>query len=172
MTAIDLSDAEKHFETLGEKLHDAAVRGLQSAALRGQQEILTRIIPSRSPQPVDRGIYRAGWRVILTPLGAILENAEPVAVFIEYGVRGSNVKLGRAMIDALAEWVTRKGIASSAEALSAAWGIAKNMQRRGIFNYYGGASNVGGMRILGELLLRLPQIAQEEVLREIGKAVE
>ena len=31
-------------------------------------------------------------------------------MFIEEGVRGENVKIGRAMIDALAAWVRMKGI--------------------------------------------------------------
>lgn len=169
MTTIDLDEADRHFAELDDRLRAAAVRGLQSAAFKGMQEILTRIIPSRTPQPVDRGVYRAGWRVILESLGATLENAEPVAVFVEYGVRAANVKPGRAMISALAEWVVRKGITTSGQAVSTAWAIAKNMQRRGIFSYYAGSSQLGGMRILTELLVSLPAIIEEEIRREIER---
>jgi len=168
---LDLSDAAPWVRELGQEVSVAAVRGLQSAAFLGLNRLLTQIIPSRSPQPVDRGLYRAGWRVITSPDGADIENNEPHAAFIEDGVRGSNVKVGRLMIQALTEWVTRKGLAQGTEAVSAAWAIAQSMKRRGIFNAYAGSSALGGLRILAELNTMLPGIIQDEVMREIKALV-
>lgn len=164
-TEITLKEAAQHTGELKEKWRKAAILGLQSAAARGVQDIITRIIPSRTPQPVDRGIYRSGWRFYPSPNGAVIENFEPHAVLIEDGVRASNVKIGRAMINALAEWVKRKGIAGEDEAEQVAWAIAKSMKRRGIFNHG------KGMGILAELVEKyLPGYVQEEVAREVERA--
>ena len=139
----------------------AALRGLQSAAMRGVQVIQTEIIPSRVPQPVDRSLYRGGWRFSFEPDGALIFNNEPHAPEVEFGVRAANVKIGKAMIQALAEWAVRKGLASAGkEAVSAAWAIAKTMQRRGIFGQ--------GLGILRELVRdRVHGIVTEEVVREL-----
>lgn len=162
---IDLKDAERYFGQLSNEFAKAALAGLRSAALRGVAKIQTEIIPNRTPQPVDRGIFRSGWRSEILPDGATIENNEPHAVFIEEGVRAANVKPGLRMILALAEWAMRKGIASNMkEAMGRAWAIAKTAQRRGIFN--GGI----GYNILGELVdAHLPTMIQEEVAREIER---
>jgi hypothetical protein len=89
-TEITLKQAAQKTDELNEKWRKAAVRGLQSAAARGVQDIVTRIIPARTPQPVDRGIYRAGWRFYPAPDGAVIECFEPHAIFIEDGVRAEN----------------------------------------------------------------------------------
>lgn len=139
---------------------EAGIRGVQSAAMKGVQMIQTEIIPSVTPQPVDRGLFRAGWRFTFMPDGALILNVEPHAPFIEFGVRNYNVKIGRAMIAALTEWVVRKKLASPGkEAVSAAWAIAQSMKRKGIFG--------GGLRILERLKAQLPEIIREEVSREI-----
>jgi len=161
---ITLQEAAQRTEELKEKWHKAAVLGLQSAAARGVQDIITRIIPSRTPQPVDRGVYRSGWRFYPAPDGAVIDNAEPHAILIEDGVRAGNVKIGKKMIDALAEWVQRKGIVSGDKAQSVAWAIAKSMKRRGIFN------KGKGMGILAELVDKyLPGYVEEEVAREVER---
>lgn len=142
----------------------AAIRGLRAAGQRGVSEIITFIIPSRTPQPVDRSIFRGGWRSVPMEYGCTIENLEPHAVFIEDGVR--NIRISRAMIDALAEWAIRKGIATEADARSAAWGIAKNMEKRGhIFGE-------NGMGILRELCReKLIGFIDEEVRREIDREI-
>jgi len=88
----------------------AARKGLFSAALKTVAAIQTKAIPNAKPSPVDRGRYRAAWRARKTDYGAIVENLVPYAGPIEYGVRAGNVKPGRAMITAIAEWAKRKGI--------------------------------------------------------------
>ena len=145
-------------------LAKACRKGLQSAALRGVQEIITFIIPSRSPQPVDRGIYRSGWRALKTKDGAAIENLEPHAVFIEKGVQ--NVRIGPAARRALAEWAVHKGLATEKNKLSVAFAIGWAMKRRGhIF----GANGLG---IMQELIdRRLEWLISEEVGREVIAAV-
>lgn len=171
-TSIKLKDAPGYFASMGAVMHKAARKGLLLAAERGVQKIVTEIIPSRSPAPVDRGVYRAGWKteVIDQNTVAIL-NTEPHAAFIEHGVRGENVKIGAAMIRALSEWVLRKGIAvDEDEAVGIAWAIAKTMQMKGVFNHY---EEGNGLRILQELdEMYIEDILKEEVSREMQKAVD
>ncbi len=145
------------------QLSRAAIRGLRSAGFRCVNEIVTFIIPSRTPQPVDRSLFRGGWKTMPTDFGCTVENMEPHAVFIEEGV--TNIKIGRAMIDALAEWAIRKGIATKEESRSRAWAIAKSMEARG--HIFG----VGGMGILRELVEggKLKQYVEEEVKREVER---
>ncbi len=164
MSSYDLDQADRFCNVLETQIQRAAVKGLRSAGLRCVQVIVTQIIPGKTPQPVDRGVYRAGWRSVPLPDGATVENLEPVAILIEEGVRAENVKPGRKMIDALAEWAVRKGFASAGpEARSAAFAIAKSMQRRGIFGQ-------AGMNILGELIEKYAdRICEEEIEREIGR---
>jgi hypothetical protein len=162
---VDIKDAEAWVADLGPKLRRATVKGLHSAALRGVQVVVTQIIPSRSPQPVDRALYRGGWRAALLDDGADIENLEPHAVFIEDGVRAGNVKIGRKMLKALAEYALRKRLAANeVEAARVAWAIARTMQRRGIF----GQRGLGVLRELVEKHLK--KIVEEEVAREIERA--
>ena len=164
-TSVDLSEAAGYLDKVEAGMRAAAIRGLRSAALRCVQIIVTEIIPSRSPQPVDRGVFRAGWRSETLEDGATIENNEPHAVFIEEGVRGANVKIGKKMLEALAEWALRKKLAGDAAAAKkVAWAVAKAAKRRGIF---GGGQGLG---ILAELLeRRVEKIVQEEVAREIER---
>lgn len=166
---IKLRDVVAHFDRLDAEMHRAARIGLLKAAERGVQILVTQIIPSRSPQPVDRGVYRAGWKTERVNADTVaIMNPEPHAVFIEYGVRGENVKIGRAMIQALTEWVIRKGLGDGDKAVSIAWAIARNMQRDGIFNRREGP----GLGILKELEeVHLARIAREAVAREMQRAV-
>lgn len=163
--AVTWAEYKRYLKKVRPRQRMAAIRGLHSAAARAVQIIVTEIIPSRTPQPVDRGLYRAGWRFVPEQDGALIENVEPHAAFIEYGVRSANVKIGRAMITALSEWIVRKRIVSASEpkeVLRAAWAIAKAMKRRGIFGK--------GMRVLEELVvMRLDAVVAEEIAREVGK---
>jgi hypothetical protein len=177
---ISLAQAGVAVEKLEEQLRKAALKGLYSSAAKGKQVIVTQIIPSRTPQPVDRGVYRAGWRFVKTPNGADIWNAESHASHIEYGVRAENVKIGRSMIHALTMWAIRKGIVAKTQVKSAltkktkkivlesdavkiAWAIARAMKKRGIFG------KGTGLGILTELVeKRLSGIIKEEVERELA----
>jgi hypothetical protein len=166
MKTIDLDQAESHFASLQGKAKEAALRGLVSAGVRTLQEIVLRIIPSRSPKPVDRAAagYLGGWKTYPVPDGAIVENLETHAAFIEWGVKASDVRIGRRMILALSQWGVRKGYVTAEESLSFAWALAKRMQQRGIFN--GGI----GFRILEEAINKhIPKFIEEEIAKELEK---
>jgi hypothetical protein len=167
---VPLKDASAYFGRLNAAMFKrAAQRGLVLAGQRGVQVVVTQIIPSRTPAPVDRGVYRAGWKSESIDENTVLiSNPEPHAVLIEKGVRAENVKIGAVMIRALSEWALRKGIArDEKESVGIAWAIAKTMQKRGIFNRRSG----NGLRILEELERdHLPKIAREEIAREMQSA--
>lgn len=167
MTYRELKYGSAELEKMGVRVRKAAGLALYSAALRGVSIIQTQLIPARVPQPVDRGTYRAGWRAEPYMLGdqimgGDIFNVELWAVFIEKGVRAANVKIGGAMLRALAQWAVRKGIVDGGEdPKQVAWAIARSMQKRGIFK--GGQ----GLGILAELMSKhMPKIAREELRRQ------
>jgi hypothetical protein len=164
---IELKDAAGFIDSkLGPAIREGAKRGLFSAALRMVQEIQLRTIPATVPQPSARGFYKAAWRAEETPDGAEFFNTMPYAAMIEYGVRAGNVKIGTGMISSLADWVKMKGLARDTnEAWHIAWAIAKDMRKRGIFN------KGTGLRIMERASVHLPQIVQEEVEREVERAL-
>ncbi len=182
MKSYSLAQSGVLVRDLRGEVRERAFAGLVSAGHRVVQVIVSEIIPSFGDRmPVDRGVYRAGWRV--QPLkgeGKVLvHNVAPHAAFIEHGVPAGHVRIGRKMIEALAEWVRRKGIggrtvvsksgrerrvkASAAEATAIAWAIAKSMQKKGIFA--GGK----GLGVLRKVEPRIPGIVKEEVERELRK---
>lgn len=129
MTTIKLDRLSAAFGRMFKSYRAAQKRGLLNAAMRGQSWIVTRILPSISPYPpFDTGAFRAGWNFMSTDSGAIIYNPVPHAVFIDQGVRNPRVSASH-----LIEWVTRKGIASDAEAPRVAWLIARKINSRGLF---------------------------------------
>lgn len=144
-----LKDADEVKRYLERSLEKAATGAVQAAAMHVVEDIQTKIIPEEPRPPVDRGVYRAGWRAQPTQEGAMIVNAVPHAIFIEHGVRAENVKPGKAMITALSAWAQRKGIAGKGksrqkQANSIAWAIAHSMRRKGIFNREGAKGGGGG----------------------------
>ncbi len=171
---FDISQADEVAKYLGVSIEKVAKRAVLSTALLIVQRITTVIIPKEPRQPVDRGAYRAAWKAKKDPDGALVSNSLPYASVIEYGAKAENVKISRAMIDALAAWVLRKGLVAKGkgaagkaranlEARSVAWAIARGMQKRGIFN--GGK----GLRILEKALKGLEEIYAEELKRELER---
>lgn len=117
---------------------DAAV----DAARRGVRDIQVVIIPKLPGPPVNRGNYRAGWKFEKLPDGARIYNRTyPQAPLIEFGVRAENVKPGKAMRDAIAEWIAMKGIGprASESIESVVWAICMGLKKHGIFRL-GGSS--------------------------------
>ena len=176
MISFDIKDAARLTEHLGGQIAEARRRGVASAGQRLVQVIQTRLIPAEDPPPVDQRAYAAGWDSQPTPEGADVFNTAPHAGVIEFGARADNVKIGRRMIDALAEWVVRKGLlgrgpgshqgrSQEAEAQSAAWAIARSMQKRGIFNRGGGE----GLGIARKAARLAPGIVAEEIRAELAE---
>jgi hypothetical protein len=166
MVKITLDRAPLWVQELEGKLKKAAEKGMISAAHRGVAEI-QEIIDREPRVPVDRGTYRAGWRVRQIEKGALVYNNVPHAGLIEEGVKGGRVKIGRAMIDALAEWGLRKGLVEgkgpeqAANARRFAFAVARSMKKNGIFN------KGKGLRILERARKLFPRFIEEEVRAEI-----
>lgn len=163
-TLKQAEEIAKHVDTA---LHAALMRALLASAHRVVQHITTEIIPKEPRQPVDRALYRAGWRAQRTSEGADVLNTLPYASIIEYGARAENIKVGKKMLEALEGWIQRKKIGDPSEAKQIAWAIAMAMKKKGIYN--GGK----GLRILEKALKMFPTFVQEEfeneVKREFGR---
>lgn len=101
-------------------------KGLYSAALKMVQVVQTKVIPQIHPTPVARGVYRAGWKAWRLPKGAAFGNTVPWAGAVEHGLRGKDIKVGRAMLASLTDWVRLKGI-STTNARRTAFAIAVKM---------------------------------------------
>jgi hypothetical protein len=171
---IDIHEAPEWIAELKGEMKKAALKGLYAAALRVVHTIQQEVIPSINPMPVDRGAYRAAWKAEKLEEGALVTNTMPYAAVIEYGARAQNIKIGRKLIDALTDWVRRKGIGggttakgrprkpTAGEARAIAWAIAKSMQKRGIFG-------PDGLRVLEKGTKNVSKFIEEEVDRELKK---
>ena len=164
---IDLKDYNVFIGGIQNNLKTSAVRGVRSAAIRLMNEITLRIVPNIVPEPIDRGLYRSGWKTQSIPNGAIIYNTEEHSAFIEHGVEANNVKISRLMIEALQGWLIRKGFSSKKDSLNNAFGLAVNLKKSGIFNRGKG---------FHPLQLALDKYAQEfigeEITNEIAKQFE
>jgi hypothetical protein len=177
MLTFKIEDAEQLTDHLQKEINAAGRRGALSAAHRLVGVIVNELIPNENPQPVDQGAYRAGWHAEQTPRGADVFNDAPHAPIIEFGARPENIKIGRKMIEALAEWVVRKGLitvegniqdtATGQDAIRYAWMIAMSMKKRGIFNRDGKQ----GLGILKKAKLMIPKVLAEEIAAEIREAL-
>jgi hypothetical protein len=170
-----LDELGKFEEWVRSKAADGLKRGLASAALRTLGAIQNEIIPAEDPQPVDRGAFRAGWRIETHDKGTDIVNDLPYAPVIDRGARPEAIKIGTAMIQALAEWAKRKGFSPAGIPKggdpekaweSVAWAIAVNMKKSGIFQRNG----VSGLRISEKAVKRLKEFLPEEIRREVERA--
>lgn len=177
---FDISEAEEIAKHLRVDIEKVAKRAILATAHRMVQHIITVVIPREPRQPVDRGAYRAAWKAIKDPRGAIVYNGIPYGGIVEDGARAENVKISRAMIIALTGWVMRKGIgkrgprpkgqtraqakvARYQEAQRIAWAIAMGMKKHGIFN------RGHGLKILEKALKIVANAFAQELKTEIGR---
>lgn len=179
MQSFTTDQLDKFGDWLKKGLAKGARRGLLSAAERMVSIIQTEVIPGESPPPIDRRVYAAGWRAEPTEKGADVVNTVPYASIIEKGARAENIKIGRAMIDALTSWILRKGLAGkparsqsaktqqAVDARNIAWAIAISMKRKGIFNRDG-----QGLRISEKARALAVKFIPEEVAREIKRELD
>ncbi len=179
MPTFELKDYEKLARWLDSGLEDGVHKGLVSAGFRLLGVIQNEIIPSLKPPPIFDGAYRAAWKVETVKDGSEVYNDMPYAPVIERGAKAENIKPGRAMIDALAEWARRKGLTghapgerSSADAYAAsrsiAWAIARAMQKKGIFNRDGKE----GLRVAEKAAVKGREFVEEEVREEVRRALK
>lgn len=186
MTTFDISEGDAFAKFVENQLQEAVHRGLLSAGMRLIGIIQNEIIPAEMPPPVNNRHYAAGWIIDPRDNGDVhVKNTMPYAIIIEKGARAENIKIGRAMIDALTEWVITRGLVPPArtksqkaqqvsDAQQIAWAIAMSMkgtvnkQGKGIFNRNGQQ----GLRIAEKAGKRAPAIVDKEVAREVRKALK
>lgn len=183
---IDIQNHPEFTKWVGLGMQASMGQALLSTATRLVQVINTEIIPETQPnQPVDRGTYRAGWRVEAAEGKVFLVNTVKHAPIIEWGARAANIKVGRKMITALAAWVKRKGLAkdraketsaigktfqktsmpvSANPYTQAAWAIAMSMKKKGIF---GGDKSPSGLMIVRRAMTRFDRFFSEEMKRSL-----
>lgn len=182
MPRFDLSQGDQLKRYLDDGIKEGVKNGLLSAATRLVGVIQNEIIPAEKPAPIFDAHYKAAWHAEPTERGADVYNDMPYASVIEHGARAENIKIGRKMIDALAEWARRKGVTGHAnqsspeahiDARQVAWAIARKMQGTaaspgtGIFNRDGKQ----GLGILKKGVARLAGFVEEEVRREVKRAM-
>ncbi len=189
MISFDIQDTDGLFEHVSDAIEKGRRAGMLSAGMRLVGVIQNELIPQAKPHPPeDQGAYKAAWHAEPTATGADVYNDSPHAPIIEYGARAANIKVGRKLIDALSEWIVRKGLAGKGrgsiqarahadEVRSFAFAIAKSMQGfgmnrsgpPGIFNY---SDPRGGLRIAEKARARAPKIVAEEIAAEIRDALK
>lgn len=178
MPTFDLSQHDELAKWLQQGTREGVNKGLLSAAQRLVGVIQNELIPAERPPPVFDAHYRDGWHAAPVALGAEVWNDMPYAGVIDGGARAANIKVGRKMVDALAEWARRKGLTghaagkrSSPEAYAAArsiaWAIARAMQTKGIFNRDGRE----GLQIAEKAKKRAFEFVGEEVERQVRRAL-
>ncbi len=170
---IDIRQHAEFSKYLRAGLEKSVHKAILGTATRLVQHINAEIIPNTQPfQPVDRGTYRAGFKVLRQGEKSVfIVNTVPHAKFIEFGVRGSNVKIGREMITALTGWVKRKGLGAAKApspktdpATSMAWAIAMNMKKKGIFAGTGrGIFGHSGMQVLQRAMFKFDVFFRAEM---------
>lgn len=172
--SVDEFDAFKSWVQKG--ITGAVMRGFLSTAQRTVQYITTELIPGEEQPPVFMHAYAAGWRAEKTDKGADIVNTIPYASVIEDGARPENIKIGKAMIEALTNWVLVKGLVGRArrgvqrqeqlvEARNIAWAIALHMKKVGIFNRNGRK----GLKIAARAKVKAREYLPEEVRRELRR---
>lgn len=169
-------DISQHVEIkrwIDKGMQQAAKRASLATAMRLVQYIQTVLIPAADPAPVFDRHYASGWRAEPTRTGADVYNDIPYASIIERGARAENIKIGKKMIDALTEWVRRKGLTGDRKptkgnidaARSIAWAIATSMKATGIFN----RNDQKGLRIAEKASKMAPAFFIEELRTEMGR---
>lgn len=89
---------------MGEAAPEAVRKALVEGAVTLRGELVQQAIASSAPQPVDRGQYKAGWRMSEVAGGAVVFNLTPQALWMERGRAPGPVPL-----KPIRDWVRRKG---------------------------------------------------------------
>jgi hypothetical protein len=123
-----------YMKRLGTRFFPAAIRGVQSGALRcigimqSRTDIATPASENGTAGAANTGLYRAAWKTVPLLNGARIFNAQSYSPVIDFGRRAS--KVGRAGIQNLERWAHNKLKLSGDAAKSAAFAIAKTLEKR------------------------------------------
>lgn len=152
---VSLTEFEARVLRFAPDLSKAYVRGFRRSALRLERYTVEEI-DSAEPYPaVDTGSLRGSVSTEFVEDGAIVSVDAPHAPMIEYGTRPFFPP-----VEPLAEWVKRKGMASTdEEAKSIAFAIAKKISRDGI----------APRRYFSKAWSRMLQTLASDVIRELAQ---
>lgn len=112
---------------LGSELTQAAVRGLRSAAMRLEGQVVEQIDTARPAPAVATGEMRGSVTTERVDDGAVVDVRAPHAVFVEEGARPHFPP-----IQPLIDWVRTKRIGGSQDAERIAWMVARKIARDGV----------------------------------------
>jgi hypothetical protein len=133
---LDIREWADYLEELGQRFKPIVMLGIQSGTSRCVPLMQTRAMnaPPASthgkPGAMDTGLYRAAWHSGPVRNGYRVYNMRPYAGVIDGGRRAKGVNK-EGMRD-LAAWAHRKLKLDEDAAKAAAWGIAKELSRRGL----------------------------------------
>jgi hypothetical protein len=125
-----------YMKRLGTRFFPAAIRGVQSGAMRciGIMQTRTDFAPPASERgttgAVNTGLYKAAWKTAPLSNGAQVFNAQPYSPVIDGGRRPAAV--GRSGIVNLERWAHNKLKLTGDAAKAAAWAIAKTLEKRAL----------------------------------------
>ncbi len=162
---VTIGQFAKRCERLGGELEQAALRGLRSAGERMVGVVVEKINqPNRAEgvehKAVDIGTLAGSVKATAIPEGSLVTVDAPHAPWLEYGTRPHPVS--DEGLQAIAEWVYRKGLADSEEeAMAFAINIRRKIGWHGMKPRHYMARAVASMKSRG--------IVGDEVKRELAK---
>lgn len=105
----------------------AIERAIRKGKIVGAERAVTRLKAVKVP--IDRGHYRAAWRVVVSAGGSVsVVNDSPMAGVIELGARSHAVSVEGQQ--ALLEWVMRHEVPEK-EAHAVVWAIVQRLKKQG-----------------------------------------
>lgn len=144
------------FKTRNKATKAAIIKGLQLGAIAGKSVVI-------KASPVDEGLFRASWAVVMQPWGAQLINSAPHAAMVEGGSRPH-----RPPFQPIYEWVWRNrkkfsvkgsGIKADEAVRAIAWDLVFRIERRGTHPHW----------VVAKSLKRLSRLAKRSVDLEIRR---
>lgn len=159
---MDLRQWRDYHVRLGDAFKPAAIRGLQSCAMRAIVELQqrTRTAPPANPAgigqggAVDTGGFLRSWRSVTTDTGVDLYNDAPHGAVVERGRRAGRK---RPPISVIARWLMRRLGLGAREARTRAFAVANSIKRRGLI----------GRKIMKSAKQSLIDMAAEEIRHEL-----
>lgn len=161
---MKLRDFPRYQRELGQRLLPALVRGTVSGAAACIPLLVrrTREAPAANPAgvghggAVNTGDYVRHWRATALRSGAVVYNSTIQSAIIEYGRRPGG---GPPPLEVIARWAQRRLGLSRAEALRAAYPIARAIRRRGLLP----------RGVMTGAIGQMVEIVEREQLRELDQ---
>lgn len=164
---LSLSDFPGWLRRKQKQLPTVARDALRLAAKTEGMRVIQEVISATTPQPVDRGTYRRGWRARNVPGGVAVYNPTLYASVIEHGRRPGGKPPPTKLI---ARWVLRKGLVKDVRgkakqrraARAFAFAIARSIAKKG----------QKGQHILEHAVKRMRPLFQQAVNTALRTALD